>query len=139
MAWPAGVSKKKTGGRKKGTPNARSSDLVSKFDSLEFDVVAELLDSVRMLDPRNKANVLVQLLGFLYPRRKAVELVSAEEKENDELKTKAEAESLLELLRTVTRCEVLCEKEKASAFEASAAFKVHEAVAVPQLSGRLPP
>lgn len=64
---------KKTGGRKKGTPNKKSQHLKCQLESLKFDPVMKLVEVIPGLPPDKQATILVQLLLFLYPRRKAVE------------------------------------------------------------------
>jgi hypothetical protein len=71
MARPVGLSK--TGGRIKGTPNKSTQNLVEVLDSLEFSIPDRLLKLMPSLSPEKQADVLMGLLRYIYPTRKAVE------------------------------------------------------------------
>ena len=62
----------KTGGRQKGTPNKKTADLQSTLINLGFDLLDEIVKTIPDLKPDKKADVLLELMGFLYPRRKAI-------------------------------------------------------------------
>ena len=71
---------RKTGGRQKGTPNKRTVDLAERLEALDCDPVTEL---VRLaMDPATKpaikARCYIDLLAYLYPKRKAVEVSTSE-------------------------------------------------------------
>ena len=72
MARPLGIPK--TGGRKKGTPNRASLALREALLFHEIDIVAELAAVLPELDLNKRAEILVCLLSYVYPRRKTVEL-----------------------------------------------------------------
>lgn len=64
----------KTGGRKKGTPNKRTQVLHEVLDELGFDVIEKLNKLLPQLKPDKQAGVLLDLLTYLYPKRKAIEI-----------------------------------------------------------------
>jgi hypothetical protein len=71
---------RKTGGRQKGTPNKRTADLAERLEALGCDPVGELA-SLAMdpaTEPALKARCYIDLLAYLYPKRKAVEVSGAE-------------------------------------------------------------
>ena len=61
-----------------GTPNGKTLDLVSRLTENSYDVVQELLNTLPQLEPAQKAKVLMDLMGFIYPKRKALEFVPSE-------------------------------------------------------------
>lgn len=72
---------KKTGGRKPGTPNKRTQVLSETLAQLGLDVPRELVRCLRIkragalaLTVKERADILLQLMNYLYPKRKAVEL-----------------------------------------------------------------
>ena len=69
MARPTGLGK--SGGRGKGTPNRKTLTLHESLGDL--DVPKRLIELMPMLDPAKQADVLVQLMSYLYPKRKAIE------------------------------------------------------------------
>jgi hypothetical protein len=71
MSRPIGLPK--TGGRKKGTPNRRSTQLEERLCGLGLDVPGRLVEILPTLDPAHQAQVLLGLLTFIYPKRKAVD------------------------------------------------------------------
>ena len=66
----------KTGGRQKGTPNKRTAALAELLDDHGCDPVAALVGIAQDAEtPRElRARIFGDLLPFLYPRRKAIEL-----------------------------------------------------------------
>lgn len=75
MAWPNGKAReRKTGGRKKGTPNRKTMLLRDTFENLGFDVPGRLYSLLSELSPREQAEILLKLMEYLYPKRKAIEL-----------------------------------------------------------------
>lgn len=71
MARPIGLSK--TGGRKLGTPNKKTLVLQSVTDALNLDVPRRLGELLPELDPAKQADVLLELMSYIYPKRKAIE------------------------------------------------------------------
>jgi len=64
----------KTGGRKKGTPNKSTLDLQEALESRGVDIVGLLAQTLPELTADRRADVLIDLMTFVYPKRKAVEL-----------------------------------------------------------------
>ena len=63
----------KTGGRKKGTPNAVSKDLRSRISAFLSDNFDEAVQSWRDLsDPRDKLRLYIDLASFGIPKLQAV-------------------------------------------------------------------
>lgn len=84
MAKPKGSPK--TGGRQKGTPNKRTQILQEILDELELDVPREIVRILNAADPgsddfhplnglspKERSDILLNLMQYLYPKRKAVE------------------------------------------------------------------
>jgi len=69
------IGSPKTGGRRKGTPNRRTLDFQSSLNEQGIDLVAEIRNLLPVLSPDQKASVILDLLAYLYPKRKAVEPV----------------------------------------------------------------
>nr|BAH89625.1 hypothetical protein [uncultured bacterium]BAH90129.1 hypothetical protein [uncultured bacterium] len=67
---------RKTGGRQKGTPNKRTEALAEALEEHGCDPVAALVRIAQDAEtPRElRARILSDLLPYLYPRRKAIEL-----------------------------------------------------------------
>jgi len=72
MARPKGL--KKSGGRKKGTPNKTTFLLEEKLEHLNFDPVVELIICFDSLESGQKATTILKLLDYLYPKRKSIEI-----------------------------------------------------------------
>jgi hypothetical protein len=64
-------------GRKRGTPNKKTQHLSEALDSLGLNVPERLIQLLPQLSSERQVDVLLEILGYLYPRRKALE-VSAE-------------------------------------------------------------
>lgn len=88
-------TRKKTGGRKKGTPNKSTLLLKDLLEDEGIDPLAGLkeclkeLDGITVYDPetqvsiiRAKANIYMDLLQYLFPKRKSVENKNSEENNN---------------------------------------------------------
>lgn len=73
MARPEGM--KKTGGRKAGTPNKRTIELIERLESSGMDVPARIcfLISSGELSSKEQMESLLELLQYIYPKRKALE------------------------------------------------------------------
>ena len=72
MSKPIGLPK--TGGRKKGTPNRRTLVVKSVAEALGLDVPARLVEILPKLHPDKQADVLLELMGYLFPKRKAIDV-----------------------------------------------------------------
>lgn len=69
MPKPKGLPK--TGGRKKGSLNKKTHDLFQIFENNNFDVPTQLINILPKLDENRQAEVLLKLMEYLYPKRKA--------------------------------------------------------------------
>ena len=63
----------KTGGRQKGTPNKKTQELEAIFSRVGVDVPTQIVELLPQLMPEKRVDVLMGLMAFLYPKRKAVE------------------------------------------------------------------
>jgi hypothetical protein len=62
-------------GRKKGTPNKRTADIVERLKGV--DIVGELLEIARTTEKEDtKVTVYKELMKYVYPQRKAVEIAN---------------------------------------------------------------
>ena len=72
---------KKTGGRVAGTPNRRTVELQDRLDALGIDPVLGLAqianDPAASIDL--KARVHCELMAYLYPKRKALDMSSSQQ------------------------------------------------------------
>ena len=68
------IRREKYGGRQAGTPNKRTLELIEQLDARNFDVIDELLKLYPNLERKGQAKVLCDLLQYLYPKRKAIEV-----------------------------------------------------------------
>lgn len=67
--------KEKTGGRKKGTPNKKTADIMERLKGV--DIVGELLEIARTTEKEDtKVTVYKELMKYVYPQRKAVEIAN---------------------------------------------------------------
>lgn len=67
-------------GRAKGTPNKKTQVLVEILEAKDFNVPAKLIELVNggLLLPKEQADVLLELMQYVYPKRKAVEMTGAD-------------------------------------------------------------
>ena len=70
----------KYGGRKKGVKN--KSDIMAKFEECNFDVIAAIIESIAEQPEYMRADTLIKLLEFMYPKKKMFQ----HEISDDELK-----------------------------------------------------
>lgn len=62
-------------GRKKGTPNKRTADIIERLKGV--DIIGELLEIARTTDKEEtKVTVYKELMKYVYPQRKAVEIAN---------------------------------------------------------------
>lgn len=67
--------RQKTGGRKKGTPNKRTADIIERLQGV--DIVGELLLIAATTEKEEtKVTVYKELMKYVYPQRKAVEIAN---------------------------------------------------------------
>jgi hypothetical protein len=64
----------KIGGRKKGVPNKRSLGFLKNLEELGLDPIKIIAENIHQLDPQRKVQASLQLLDFVYPKRKAIDL-----------------------------------------------------------------
>lgn len=63
------------GGRAKGTPNKRTADIIERLKGV--DIVGELLEIARTTEKEEtKVTVYKELMKYVYPQRKAVEIAN---------------------------------------------------------------
>jgi len=73
MARPAGLSK--TGGRKAGTMNKKTLDLKERIEEiLKSDLPHAILSNLNKLAPLERVRIYMELMPYIYPKRKAVEI-----------------------------------------------------------------
>lgn len=63
---------KKYGGRKKGTRN--KSSIMEKFEEINFDVIAAIIESIAAQPEYMRADTLIKMLEFVYPKKKSMDL-----------------------------------------------------------------
>jgi len=63
----------KTGGRKKGSLNKKTSDLISVLDKADLNVPERIIELLPTVSPEVQIDILMKLMCFLYPKRKPVE------------------------------------------------------------------
>lgn len=81
MTFQRGRSK--TGGRKTGTPNKSSHLLEIELKEYGLSPVSELVKLLPKLAESKRADILIRLLDFIYPKRKSIELNSSDTTEQD--------------------------------------------------------
>ena len=70
-----GQARPEGAGRKKGTPNKRTADIVERLKGV--DIVGELLEIARTTKKEDtKVTVYKELMKYVYPQRKAVEIAN---------------------------------------------------------------
>ena len=62
---------RKTGGRKKGTPNKNCVYLVDKLEEINFDIVSAIIESMADVTPSMRVDPLIKMLEFVYPKKRA--------------------------------------------------------------------
>lgn len=78
MSRPIGTTK--TGGRKKGTPNRRTSELTSALEELGLDIPSKIHELLSELPPAKQVDTLLSLMPYIYPRRKPKDAPEREQK-----------------------------------------------------------
>ena len=79
-----GQKKPSRSGRKKGTPNKKSTDLSSILDASGEGVPQRIINLLPELTPEKRADVLLSLMNFLYPKKKAMEWTDSKASEEPE-------------------------------------------------------
>ena len=67
MGRPVGLPK--TGGRKAGTPNKTSRHMIQLLESLEFNVIEQIINDMPDLKPSERVKTCLALLPFVYPKK----------------------------------------------------------------------
>lgn len=75
----------KTGGRKRGTPNRRTFDLSEDLNSVGLNVAQSLANLLPQLPVEKQADILVDLMSFLYPKRKAIEVLESRQEVDNKI------------------------------------------------------
>jgi hypothetical protein len=74
-----GTGRAKTGGRKRGTSNKRTLDVIERLEALGVDPIEGM--SRLAMDPSNppelRGRMYAELAQYLYPKRKAVEMTDS--------------------------------------------------------------
>ncbi|MFV8248092.1 hypothetical protein [Bdellovibrio bacteriovorus] len=68
-----GQEKKNGSGRQKGTPNKKTQLLNEILDAKDFCIPEKLMELLPSLSPEKQADILVDLMSYVYPKRKAIE------------------------------------------------------------------
>jgi len=68
-----GQSKPSGSGRKRGTSNKKTMNLEATLESYGIDLVGQIAELLPQLAVDKRADVLLNLIGYIYPKRKAVE------------------------------------------------------------------
>lgn len=82
---------KKTGGRQKGTPNKATAFSKQVITDIVTDYVNsdKLMDDLGKVEPKERLDVIVKLIGFITPKPQSVDITLTQEKEktiDDQLK-----------------------------------------------------
>lgn len=71
--FKVGQKRPEGAGRKKGTPNKRTADIIERLEGI--DIVGELIAIAKSTDREDtRVTVYKELLKYVYPQRKAVEM-----------------------------------------------------------------
>lgn len=85
---------KKYGGRTKGTPNKKTKELQEFFESVDFHVPSKIMELLPGLSEERQVDALLRLMGYIYPKRKALEVQATAETYNLHLEIVNEIEKL---------------------------------------------
>ena len=73
MTFKVGDKKPANGGRKKGTPNKKTKELIEILGA--FNPAEKLVEIFKETDDKDlKASIAKELMKYVYPQRKAVEM-----------------------------------------------------------------
>lgn len=78
MAWEKGKPRPEGSGRKKGTPNKRTEEVLEILAKHKFNVIEELIELYHRTGNEDATagvavKVLTELASYVYPKRKAIE------------------------------------------------------------------
>lgn len=65
-------------GRQKGTPNKKTQVLAEILENLSLDVPQKIAELLPSMPPEKQADVLLELMTYLFPKRKALELTGSD-------------------------------------------------------------
>lgn len=71
---PAPKGHKRYGGRRAGTPNRKTQDLLAICEEEGLDVFRAMIHLAKNADPAIRMAMLKELAQYLFPKRKAVEI-----------------------------------------------------------------
>lgn len=71
-----GQPKPERSGRKAGTPNKKSQHLGVALDAVGLNIPEKLMELLPQLSAEKQADVLLNLMSYVYPKRKALEVSS---------------------------------------------------------------
>ncbi|MFL9845131.1 hypothetical protein [Flavobacterium rhizosphaerae] len=74
------MERKKTGGRRKGTPNKTTAEIRSAFQCLVEDNLDTINKDLKIMEPEQRLKYIIDLAKFVVPQLKAIELSSNSEK-----------------------------------------------------------
>lgn len=81
---PFEKGRQKTGGRKKGVRN--KSNIMAKFEECNFDVIAAIIESIASQPDYMRADTLIKLLEYMYPKKKVFQHEVSDEELKEILK-----------------------------------------------------
>ena len=73
-----GQKKPRNSGRRKGTPNKSTKDLLTLLHKNGIDLPALISETLPELSPEKRMDAILNLMNFVYPKRKAVEKIESE-------------------------------------------------------------
>jgi len=73
---------KKYGGRTKNTPNKITSEVRSKISKILDNNINQVEQDLKQLQPKDRLNILLQLMKFIIPTLKQVEVEHQEQEHN---------------------------------------------------------
>lgn len=97
------MSRAKTGGRKKGTPNKTTAEIrqaISDIVSMNIDTLNE---DIQSLDPKDRIKFIIDLVNYVLPKIQSIEMKEPERqitKPNLSNVTYAEVKKVLDQLKT---------------------------------------
>lgn len=92
-----GKNRQKTGGRQKGTPNKKTKELIEILGAFNpAEKLKEVFNNTK--DDNLKAKICLDLLKYIYPQRKAVDLQTVEDRGFTVVVQNERAKSMLEKL-----------------------------------------
>lgn len=77
--FEAGQSKPRNSGRKKGVPNRKTTLLLNALDELGQTLPERIAELIPKLKPEKQVDVYLELMQYVFPKRKAVEFTSIDD------------------------------------------------------------